>query len=320
MNGSPQRMQTVPPPSDDDIRRKGVVPFLDPLPRFEITQPGNILRIFERGGKARPDTGIPDTREDPGRPFLARLSNRGLGTEVRTDPTFLGLQKTRLLDPTLNFLGTNDHPGDYRSSGCTACHVVYANDRSPINSGPYSGYGHRGLSASPDPTIPKDEPGHPIQHRFTTSIPTSQCIVCHVHPGTNVLNSYTGFMWWDEETDGELIYPQEQRYPSIAEKARVQMRNPNESATRNNLADPEFVARLAELHPEAHRTRFADSHGQGWAFRAVFKNDRPGNCLAREGRIIPAVGSEQLMASMRPPSPLPLSPGEGERGRGEGGV
>src|SRR5437899_2208401 len=62
MNGSPQRMQTVPPPSEDDIRRKGVVPFLDPLPRFEITQPGNILRISERGGKARPDTGIPNTR------------------------------------------------------------------------------------------------------------------------------------------------------------------------------------------------------------------------------------------------------------------
>ena len=36
----------------------------------------------------------------------------------------------------LSFLGTNDHPGDYRSSGCTACHVVYANDRSPVELGP----------------------------------------------------------------------------------------------------------------------------------------------------------------------------------------
>ncbi len=27
--------------------------------------------------------------------------------------------------------GTNDQPGDYRASGCTACHVVYANDRRP---------------------------------------------------------------------------------------------------------------------------------------------------------------------------------------------
>ena len=57
------------------------------------------------------------------------------------------------------------------------------------------------------PTIPTNEPGHPIKHQFAVTIPTSQCIVCHVHPGTNVLNSYTGYMWWDEETDGELMYP-----------------------------------------------------------------------------------------------------------------
>ena len=95
-----------------------------------------------------------------------RLSVRGLGTENRTDPVFVGLQKTRLLDPTLNFLGTNDHPGDYRSSGCTACHVVYANDRSPVHSGPVRRRSATaGCSCNPDPTIPKDEPGHPIEHR-----------------------------------------------------------------------------------------------------------------------------------------------------------
>jgi hypothetical protein len=87
-----------------------VVPFLDPLPRFEMSQPGNVLRIFERGGRFRPETGIPEQLEEPGKP-RTRLSNRGLGTENRTDPVNVGLQKTRLLDPTLNFLGTNDHAG-----------------------------------------------------------------------------------------------------------------------------------------------------------------------------------------------------------------
>ena len=130
-----------------EVARKGVVPFLDPLPRFEITQPGNVLRIFEQGGRFRPEVGIPERLEEPGRP-RTRLSNRGLGTENRTDPVFIGLQKTRLLDPTLNFLGTNDKPGDYRSSGCTACHVVYANDRSPVHSGPYAKFGHMGLAAA----------------------------------------------------------------------------------------------------------------------------------------------------------------------------
>ena len=35
--------------------------------------------------------------------------------------------------------------------------------------------------------IPKNESGHPISHTFTNSIPTSQCMVCHMHPGTNMV-------------------------------------------------------------------------------------------------------------------------------------
>src|SRR5262245_41767371 len=55
MCGTPQRLQTVWKPDEVplmqfEVARKGVVPFLDPLPRFEISQPGNVLRIFERGG------------------------------------------------------------------------------------------------------------------------------------------------------------------------------------------------------------------------------------------------------------------------------
>ena len=49
MNGASQRLQTVPPPTEYEMKYKGVLPFLDPLPKFEMTQPGNILRIFERG-------------------------------------------------------------------------------------------------------------------------------------------------------------------------------------------------------------------------------------------------------------------------------
>ena len=145
-----------------EVEHKGVVPFLDPLPRFEASQPGNVLRIFERGRREPQEIGIPNPLEDPGKP-RAGLSARGLGTRNRTDPVFVGLQKTRLFDPTLNFLGTNDHPGDYRSSGCTACHVIYANDRSKVNSGPYAAFGHLGLSFQSDPTIPRNEPGPPDQ-------------------------------------------------------------------------------------------------------------------------------------------------------------
>ncbi len=301
MHGAPLALQTVPPPDEWEQKVKGVVPRLDPLPRFEVGQPGNVLRIFERGGKFRSETGLPEIFEDPGRPILSRLSIRGLGTQNRVDPTLTGLQKTRLLDPTLNFLGTNDGPGDYRSSGCTACHMIYANDRSRVHSGPYNVYGNQGRSFDPDPTIPKDEPGHPIAHRFApgNSIPTSQCMVCHIHPGTTVMNSYTGFMWWDEETDGELVYPPHQKRPTAEEAIKALMRNPNASALRNRLSEPGFAENMVELNKEAKHTQFADFHGHGWAFRAVFRQDRAGKLLDHWGNVIDKVDNATLQKAMR---------------------
>jgi hypothetical protein len=303
MNGVPQRLQTYPPPTDYEIRRKGVVPYLDPLPRFEMSQPANILRFFERGGRFRPEIGIPEREEDPGKP-RTRLSTRGLGTENRTDPVFVGLPRTRLFDPTLNFLGTNDHPGDYRSSGCTACHVIYANDRSPVHSGPYARFGNRGTSFNNDPTIPRDEPGHPIDHRFTRAIPSSQCIVCHIHPGTNVMNSYLGYMWWDEETDGELMYPAKQKYPTAEDVVRAAMNNPDEASLRGLWSDPVFLEKVADLNPQLKHTQFADFHGHGWVFRAVYKKDRHGRFLDYQGRVIDKVGTEQLMAAVKQPQAI----------------
>src|SRR5260370_16276983 len=151
-DGAPQRLQTWPPPSEEEMRTKGIVPYLHPLPRFEMTQPGNILRVFERGGRFRPELGIPERLEESGRP-RARLSTRGLGTENRADPVYVILLRTRLLDPTLNFLGTNDHACDYRSSGCSACHVIYANDRSAVHSGPYAKFGNGGRRQKTDPAL-----------------------------------------------------------------------------------------------------------------------------------------------------------------------
>ena len=222
-DGQPRRLITFPPPTVEETKKKGVLPYLDPLERWEISQPGNVLRVFERGGRKRPDTGNPDLVTDPGKPEI-KLGERGFGTGLRTDPVFLGLQKTRLLDPLLSFPGTNDQPGDYRSSGCSACHVVYANDRSNEHSGGYAQFGNLGHSAAADPTIPKDQSGHPLRHQFTRSIPSSQCMTCHIHPGTNMVATYYGMTWWDNEMDGEHMWPHEQRRPSAQDQYQVRGR------------------------------------------------------------------------------------------------
>ena len=169
MNGAPQRLQTVPAADRvGDRARRASCRSSTRCRASRRRQPGNILRIFERGGRFRTEIGIPEPVRGHRASPRAGSAIRGLGTENRTDPVFVGLQKTRLLDPTLNFLGTNDHPGDYRSSGCTACHVIYANDRSPVNSGPYAAVGNLGLS-SRTPTRPSPRTSRAI--RSSTSSP-----------------------------------------------------------------------------------------------------------------------------------------------------
>ncbi|MDX6613410.1 MAG: hypothetical protein QOD75_2596 [Blastocatellia bacterium] len=294
-NGAPQTLIQQPPPSPDDKRRKGFLTFLDPLPRWEISQPGNVLRVFERGGKRRLEVGLPDKEEDPGKPDKG-LSARGLGTNQRTDPVYLGLQKTRLLDPTLNFLGTNDHPGDYRSSGCTACHVIYANDRNALHSASYAGAGNLGRSQSADPNIPKDESGHPVRHQFTSQIPTSQCMVCHMHPGENMVASYLGLTWWDNETDGDKMYSPAQKTPSADEEQLKLNRNPEAASLRGLWSDPNFLEQSGTpgFNAQLKRTQFADFHGHGWMFRQVFKRNRKGDLLDADDQIVAADDADRF--------------------------
>jgi hypothetical protein len=281
LDGVPLRLESPIPVTPEMTRQRGILPFIDPLPRFALSQPGNILRIFERGGEKQLQLGNPNPFEPPGRP-LRRLSERAMGTLNRIDPVFLNLQKTRLHDPLLDFMGSNNHPGDYRSSGCTACHVVYANDRSPTHSGWYSKYGHQGLSFSDDKAIRKDERGHPIKHQFTRAIPSAQCMNCHMHQGNLFVNPYLGYTWWDQETDGEFMYPKQQKNPTDQEMVIAIKKNPEAAAARGLWSDLEFLEKVAELNSKLKHTQFADYHGHGWVFRAVFKKDRHGNLLDLE--------------------------------------
>lgn len=281
--------QTLVASPDAAARARGALDQLFPLPRWEVTQPGEYFRAFERGGVLQPsffpDIGNPSPLEEAGRPDI-RLSNRGRGTGLRISPALINLQKTRLNDPHLSFLGTNDHPGDYRSSGCSACHLVYANDRDPAHSGPWAEYGHLGRSASGDPTLPRGESGHPVRHRLTRAVPTSQCMSCHMHQPNSFVNTYLGTTMWDYETDGDKLWPAEQRYPTAAERRDALDANPEGAVTRGLWRDPDFLARVSELNPSLEHTQFADYHGHGWIFRKVYKRDRHGALLDAEGKVV----------------------------------
>ena len=270
------------------MRDMGILESLAPLPAWETVPPADVFRVFERGGKINvtqfPEIGLPNVSgaiqklDEPGRPDV-RQSNRGPATGNRIAVPLINVTKTRLNDPHLWFLGTNEQAGDYRSSGCTACHTPYANDRDPKHSGPYAQFGHEGKTATSDPTIPKYQSGHPISHQFTRAIPSSQCMVCHMHQPNIFVNSFYGTTMWDYEADAPFMWPKKQKYPTAAEIRKIQERNPEEAAIRGLWGDPEFSKKVSELNPQLKDTQFADYHGHGWNFRSIFKRDRKGTLV-----------------------------------------
>ena len=257
-----------------------------------------MLRIFERGGRRPLEPGNPDPEEEPGRP-KNRLSNRGLGTLNRTDPVFIGLQKTRLLDPTLNMIGTNDHPGDYRASGCTACHVIYANDESPVHSAAYAKRGNQGFTRDAGSDDPEEALGTPAEaclHAGDSDQPVHG--LPHA-PGDEHGGELPGLTWWDNETDGDRMYPEGAIGAATPSAPRSRRSNPEGSALRGLWSDPAFLQKTGtpEFNNSLRQTRFADFHGHGWLFRAVFKRDRKGNLLDAVGKTVP--GSDARAAHRR---------------------
>lgn len=299
-------------------KARGALAELYPLPTWQVVPPADVFRVFERGGRTInsifPEIGLPNVTgalqrlEEPGRPDL-KQSNRGPATGLRVAIPVLNIHKTRLNDPFTWFMGTNDQPGDYRHSGCASCHVVYANDREPRHSLTYAEFGRDGQSITVDPTIsgklepagsghgavkqpgdadhaPAKEKGHPLRHVFTRSIPTAQCMSCHMHQPNIFLNSFLGYTMWDYEADAPSMWPAQQKYPTAEEVRTILDRNPEGAAPRGNWADLDFLRNVYSLNPTLKDTQFADYHGHGWNFRAVFKRDREGNLLDAEGKIV----------------------------------
>src|SRR5207253_964107 len=147
------------------------------------------------------------------------------------------------------------------------------------------------------------------------AIPSSQCIVCHVHPGTAFANQYLGYTWWDNETHGQLMYTREQVHPTPAQELASLEKNPEASAIRGLWSDlwpektshagdragPDFLARTADLNPRMHLTKFADFHGHGWLFRAVFKHNRKGRLLDARDEPIANVTPENTQVALETP-------------------
>src|ERR1700732_5034150 len=89
---------------------------------------------------------------------------------------------------------------------------------------------------------------------------TLQFIVCQMPPGTNMVTTYFGYTWWDNEMDGEQMYPAKQHNPSPAEQQRIQFRNPERAAQRGLWSDLSFLDKVGspEFAKTLKHTQFAD--------------------------------------------------------------
>jgi hypothetical protein len=95
-------------------------------------------------------------------------------------------------------------------------------------------------------------------------MPSSQCLTCHVHQGSGAILAYTGFMWWDGETDGKHHY-----HPDGRLKLGEDMRDLHKIANKT-----------------AKSTVFREEHRGPWSFRNVYKRDFEGRPIDKDGNII----------------------------------
>jgi len=112
-------------------------------------------------------------------------------TDPATAPTVANAQDQYMVKSCfrchLSDFGENRFPADFRSSGCSACHMVYADD---------------GLSRSLDPWVNKQTVPHPITHQLTTAPPVDQCVHCH-YRGGRIGISFQGY----RESSGPGLNP-----------------------------------------------------------------------------------------------------------------
>jgi len=173
----------------------------------------------------------------------------------------------------LNAYGASDAPGLYRSSGCTACHMLYADD---------------GRSRTTDPMITKSFPSHPAAHRLTSAIPVEQCAHCH-HRGGRIGLGYRGIREGGYSPELTPVRGQVLASPLYG------------NAPGFYFSDEDTANTVDETPPDVHFTAGmvcvdchvgADVHGDG--FLSSFGHDRVGiRCEDCHGTIRAAVEPDE---------------------------
>lgn len=151
----------------DPLAHVGATRLFDPA--FDPDRPTTVERMekFEPG---EPRLSLLDVVSEPA--AVNSTTALALYAEVQDDYMAKACFRCHLWD-----FGENRFRADFRSSGCSACHMIYSDE---------------GISQSNDPNIPREEAPHPIKHELTSRIPTEQCTHCH-YRGGRIGPSFQGY-------------------------------------------------------------------------------------------------------------------------------
>ena len=110
-------------------------------------------------------------------------------------------------------------------------------------------------------------------------------------------------MWWDEETDGELMYPPRAAI-SDGRGSRSSRRcaNPDETAARGLWSDPEFLANLTDLNAARGTRSSPISTATAGCFARCSRRTAQGNLLDHRGEIVEPVTNDKLQAAVATPA------------------
>ena len=113
-------------------------------------------------------------------------------------------------------------------------------------------------------------------------------MICHMHQPNMFMNTFLGYTMWDYESDAPLMWPKQELNRSLTEQRHILDRNPEAAAVAGLWGDVDFLSKVwTDVNPKAEDTQFADYHGHGWNFRAIYKRDRKGHLLDAAGKIVP---------------------------------
>ncbi len=142
--------------------------------------------------------------------------------------------------------------GDFRGTGCSSCHVPYSLE---------------GFYEGNDPTIDKDEPGHPLTHQMVgtrksqvihngvtwSGINTETCRSCH-NRGKRVGSSYTGLM---EFPYGSPFTAEGGKQPSLHGKQYTEIEDDLHHQAQSRAGNPQSGLLCQDCHTSI------EMHGDG---------------------------------------------------------